>query len=104
MELICVSYLCIGTVVSFTLPKFEVNSEVDASDHSLTNSLQNSSVNTFEFTLNLTSITLGAQVLILLLVIYLFRNLRAALFVLNNKVNSLALKYGKRQERPGTQV
>ena len=104
MELTCVPYLCIGTVVSFTLPHFEVHSEVDASDHSLTNSLQNSSVNTFEFTLNLTSITLAAQVIILLLVIYLFRNLSSALFVLNNKVNSLALKYGKRQERPGTQV
>ena len=104
MESICVPYLCIGTVVSFTLPHFEVNSEVDASDHSLTNSLQNSSVNTFEFTLNLTSISLGAQVLILLLVIYLFPNLSAALVVFNNKLNSLALKYGKRQDRSGTQV
>ena len=104
MELICVPYLCIGTVVSFTLPHFEVNSKVDASDHSLTNSLQNSSVNTFEFTLNLTSVTLGVQVLLLLLVIYLFRNLSAALVVLNNKLNSLALKYGQRQERSGTQV
>ena len=104
MESICVPYLCIGTVVSFTLPKFEVNSEVDASDHSLTNSLQNSSVNTFEFTLNLTSVTLGVQFLLLLLVIYLFRNLSAALVVLNNKLNSLALKYGQRQERSGTQV
>ena len=104
MESICVPYLCIGTVVSFTLPHFEVNSEVDASDHSLTNSQQNSSVNTFEFTLNPTSVTLGVQVLLLLLVIYLFRNLSAALVVLNNKLNSLALKYGQRQERSGTQV
>ena len=104
MESICVPYLCIGTVVSFTPPHFEVNSEVDTSDHSLTNSLQNSSVNTFEFTLNLTSVTLCVQVLLLLLVIYLFRNLSAALVVLNNKLNSLALKYGQRQERSGTQV
>ena len=105
VELTCVAYLCIGTVASFTLPHFDVQSSVDISDHSLTKSLQNSSINTFEFSLNLTSVTIGAQVLLLLLVIYLFRNLSAALLVLNNKLNSLAVKYGKRQERSAvTQV
>ena len=105
MELTCVASVFIGPVASFTLPKFDVQSSVDVSDHSLTNSLQNSSVNTFEFSLNLTSVTLGAQVLLLRLVFYLFRNISAALLVLNNKLNSLAVKYGKRQERSAvTQV
>ena len=106
MESICIPLLCLGSVASFSLPNFEVASEIDLSDNSLTNSLKNSSIilSTFEFSLNLTSVTLGIQVLLMLLVIYLFQNLKSALVVLNNKYNSLALKNGQRQARSGTQV
>ena len=81
MELTCAASVFIGPVASFNLPQFDVQSSVDVSDHSLHNSLQNSSINSFEFSLNLTSVTLGALLLLLLLVIYLFRNLSAALLV-----------------------
>ena len=89
-----------GTVASFSLPQFDIESSVDASDHSLHNSLQNSSINSFEFSLNLSSVTLGGLFLLLLLVIYLFRNLSQALLVLDSKLNN----YGKNQRRAALQI
>ena len=100
--------LCIGSVATFSLPNFEVASEIDLSDNSLTNSnsLENSSIDlsTFEFSLNLTSLTLGIQVLLVFLVVYLFQNLKSALVELNNKYNSLAQQNGQRQAPSRTQV
>ena len=109
MESICVPMLCIGSVATFSLPNFEVASEIDLSDNSLTNSnsLENSSIDlsTFEFSLNLTSLTLGIQVLLVFLVVYLFQNLKSALVELYNKYKpSLAQQNGQRQARTRTQV
>ena len=93
----CICLLCVGSVESFSLPDLQLRSEVDTSDNSLHNSLQNSgSINQFELSFNLTSLTLASQILLLLLVIYLFGNIHAALLALNSKVNNLSSKYGKR--------
>ena len=93
-----------GPVDSFSLPQFDIESSVDASDHSLHNSLLNSSINSFEFSLNLSSVTLGGLFLLLLLVIYLFRNLSQALLVLDSKLNNLTINYGKNQRRVALQI
>ena len=105
MESICTCLLCIGSVESFSLPDLQLRSEVDTSDNSLHNSLQNSgSINQFELSFNLTSLTLASQILLLLLVIYLFGNIRAALLALNSKVNNLSSKYGKRLPGEPSQI
>ena len=93
-----------GSVASFSLPQFDIDSSVDASDHSLHNSLQNSSINSFEFSLNLSSVTLGGLFLVLLIVIYLFRNLSQALLVLDSKLYNLTINYGKNQRRAALQI
>ena len=93
-----------GSVDSFSLPQFDIESSVDASDHSLHNSLLNSSINSFEFSLNLNSVTLGGLFLLLLLVIYLSRNLSQALLVLDSKLNNLTINYGKNQRRVALQI
>ena len=82
---------CSGAVKAFNLPNFELKSAVDVSDQSITDSLVNSSINSFEFSLNLSSLTLFSVFLVLLLVIYLFTNLSQAVLILNSKVNQRSI-------------
>ena len=110
MEPMCIWLLSVGSVQSFSLPNLQLRSEVDTSDNSLHHSLQNSGeINQFELSFNLSSLTLVSQFLLLLLVIYLFGNIRSALLALNTKVNHLNTKvnhlssqHGKRS--PDSQI
>ena len=103
MEPMCICLLCVGSVESFSLPDLQLRSEVDTSDNSLHHSLQNSGeINQFELSFNLSSLTLVSQILLLLLVIYLFSNIRSALLALNSKVNNLSSQHGK--SSPDSQI
>ena len=93
MEPMCIWLLSVGSVQSFSLPDLQLRSELDTSDNSLHHSLQNSGeINQFELSFNLSSLTLVSQILLLLLVIYLFGNIRSALLALNTKVNHVNTK------------
>ena len=59
MEVFAVA-LCnyLRAVQAFTIPDFHVESSVDTSENSVNDSLVNSSINSFEISLNLSSLTL----------------------------------------------
>ena len=77
------------TVNSFTIPNFKIDSDISVDSHAH-DSLINSSVEAFEFHVNLGSVNIGASILLLILIIIVHKRCSALVFKLSSRIGQIA--------------
>jgi hypothetical protein len=80
------------TVNSFKLPNFKLDSDISVDSHDIEahDSLINSSVEAFEFHVNLGSVNIGVSILLLISVIIVHRRCSALVFKLSSRIDQIA--------------
>ena len=82
LHMLSVTALCstLSTSLAFSLPNLEVQSSIDIDSHSeVHDSLVNSTLSSFNFHLNLSSISLGASLFIVVLIVIISRKQNKAI-------------------------
>ena len=82
LHMLGVTALCstLSTSLAFSLPNLEVQSSIDTDSHSeVHDSLVNSTLSSFNFHLNLSSISLGASLIIVVLIVIISRKQNKAI-------------------------
>jgi hypothetical protein len=82
LHMLGVTALCstLSTSLAFSLPNLEVQSSIETDSHSeVHDSLVNSTLSSFNFHLNLSSISLGASLLIVVLIVIISRKQNKAI-------------------------
>ena len=82
LHMLSVTALCstLSTSLAFSLPNLEVQSSIDTDSHSeVHDSLVHSTLSSFNFHLNLSSISLGASLIIVVLIVIISRKQNKAI-------------------------
>ena len=80
------------TVNSFKLPSFKIDSDISVDSHAIDahDSLINSSLEAFEFHVNLGSVNIGVSILLLISIIIVHRRCSALVFKLTSRIVQIA--------------